>query len=69
MDNLVLKIGRGVEDVLTLEIESELYDEGVAWELSEELIAELQKELKAHLGGEFSADFDPVIKQALDMFS
>lgn len=41
----------------------------VEWFLSETLQAELVKELRSHLGGEFSQDFDSTIKDALSMVS
>ena len=46
---------------------SSFFDEEPGWFLSEGLEAELVKELKSHLGGEFSEDFDP--KEALDIVS
>ena len=55
-------IRRDEQDELVLNV-----DGVVGWQISEELKAGLTKELKAHLGGEFSNEFDPAIIEALHM--
>ena len=50
-----------------MSVVSSSFDEEPGWFLSEGLKAELVKELKSHLGGEFSEDFDPSIMEAIDI--
>ena len=60
-------IERDVYDMLMMSVEAGPFDEMVGWEISNELKAQLEKELKDHLGGEFAIDFDPVIQTAIQM--
>jgi hypothetical protein len=60
-------IERDVYDMLTMSVEDGSFDEVVGWEVSNELKAQLEKELKDHLGGEFAKDFDPAIQAAIQM--
>ena len=50
-----------------VDVFSELFKEKVGWFPSESLKAELVKELRSRLGGEFANDFDPTIMDVVDM--
>ena len=64
MAQIVIK--RDEEDLLTMTVkdeDGEIYATGV----SEKLVSELKAELKRHLGGECSDQFDPVTSAAIQM--
>jgi hypothetical protein len=60
----ILEIKRDVGGLLIVKISNE--NGNVGWQVSKDLEKLLLKEMKNHLGGEFTKEFDPVIREAIE---